>query len=404
MPGPVQWYLFWALAYVAFAWFFMFAAMPLLNTRNSLLDMPPYAVLYWLAGVWVLAGLIGHTPWWQTLFDFQADVPVSLLMPLFWVDLSILLLFYLFHHLLQKLTRRLGRRLKFMSWLYRGIRTKSRITFERTFGEFALSSFGIALLCVILQAAEQVDLHDLSLEWRKFLTPSQSELSNASFLTSSISRTGKGTLQEERQQHLSHSRAARLAAAISTAPQDDPPLVLPWSSPVFGVWLTCMCILIVHQWFERTCEVQGLWARQSRRPPHPPLEPPPTAQGSTHQAKETPTSPRSPRSPTASDDDHDSSTVVRPQDRLPMAGVDRAHSPISAEHPFASLMAFGCLLIDADACRLRVQPRTSTLSALPCGIVLHVRLVRCFPHNDGTGHVHAAKRLLWEIRHAATAW
>ncbi len=131
MDGVAQWYLFWAIAYVAFAWFFMFAAMPLLNTRNSLLDMPPYAVAYWAAGVWVLAGLIGHTPWWQTLFDWQADVPVSLLMPLFWTSLSILLFCYLLHYLLQWLLLRLAgkrrcRRFKFCHWLHRGIRTKSR--------------------------------------------------------------------------------------------------------------------------------------------------------------------------------------------------------------------------------------------------------------------------------------
>ena len=250
--------LFWALAYLLLFFFFNLSASPLIASQRK--RWSPYAVVYFLASLWMACGIIGtssicspsasfflssvdapssfsrpifvhilfffsllqgHTPFWDNTFDFNADEPASLLMPLFWSSLTLLLLVDLLHFRCQRLTKRLK-----LTTLTRFCSTKIRLTFGQTFSEAAMSSLVVAAFCCMLHARN--------------LTLQQNENYDQDLFQLLI----------DSNQHDRVLQYARCFLEIETMP--------PWmSSPIFGVWMSCLSILVVHHWFDRTCEERG---------------------------------------------------------------------------------------------------------------------------------------------------
>ena len=167
--------------------------------------------------------LQGHTPFWDNTFDFNADEPASLLMPLFWSSLTLLLLVDLLHFRCQRLTKQLN-----LTTLTRFCSTKIRLTFGQTFSEAAMSSLVVAAFCCMLHARN--------------LTLQQNENYDQDLFQLLI----------DLNQHDRVLQYARCFLEIETSTMP------PWmSSPIFGVWMSCMSILVVHHWFDRTCEERG---------------------------------------------------------------------------------------------------------------------------------------------------
>ena len=87
------WYgnLLWGLLYFCFCWLFFAASSPFVGARKRRRKWTLYGVGYNTLLLWVSAGLLGHSPFFLQMVEFDIDEPVSLLFPLFWAGLGVLL-------------------------------------------------------------------------------------------------------------------------------------------------------------------------------------------------------------------------------------------------------------------------------------------------------------------------
>ena len=225
-------YLLWALAYLALAVFFHTAASPLVSGRRFRKSLSPYSVFYFIASLWIFCGLLGHTPWWSNTFDFSPDEPASLLMPLFWGSMVVLLFFDFLHYTTQTILKSW----KF-SWFHRFCSTKIKISFGRTFSESALSSLAVAAFCCVLHARNITNQANDNYKKDMF-----------HLLVMTDNQTERVSLW------LQQLNWFFLYSDINT--------ITPYrwlSSPIFGVWMSLTCVQIVHHWFDRTCEERALF-------------------------------------------------------------------------------------------------------------------------------------------------
>ena len=121
--------------------------------------------------------------------------------------------------------------------LHRFCSTKFRISFGRTFSEAALSSLAVAALCCVLHARNiSLDQPSYDRDWFHLLIQESNQT---------------GRVREYTRELLAHT-PRYVQAYHSWLPA--------WTgSPIFGVWMTCMSILVVHHWFDRTCEERSLF-------------------------------------------------------------------------------------------------------------------------------------------------
>jgi hypothetical protein len=219
--------ILWAVLYVVMGWVFWAASSPF--ARQSRKAWTAYGVCYNLLVLWVSAGLIGHSPFFRQLIEFDIDEPASLLFPLFWAGLAVLLAFDFVHYRAQLYLRQQTKCGTFLAgWAYDSIRTKFNISFARSFGEASLNSFAAAAICVLVHTS-LVDTTDRNKHWgwdTYVLVPNDHALRINNYL-SNIS--------------ISHGS--------SWVP----------SSKVSGIWLTFMCILIIQHWMERVAHVRGIF-------------------------------------------------------------------------------------------------------------------------------------------------
>jgi hypothetical protein len=170
----------------------------------------------------MLAGLVGHTPLFQKVVNFDINVTASLFFPIFWCSIAVLLCVDLLLYRSQEWLRK-----KHHDWAYEKVRTKVRIPFGRTVVETAQNSVAVAVLCCVLHASSINSWSD-----RLLLPRNQPK------------------------------RIDQFTSVISFFFPTSTTVVI---SPIFGVWLTCMSILIVQHFIERTTEVRGVfWVDDER--------------------------------------------------------------------------------------------------------------------------------------------
>ena len=77
------WYgnLLWGLLYFCFCWLFFAASSPFVGARKRRRKWTLYGVGYNTLLLWVSAGLLGHSPFFLQMVEFDIDDPVSLLFP-----------------------------------------------------------------------------------------------------------------------------------------------------------------------------------------------------------------------------------------------------------------------------------------------------------------------------------
>ena len=233
-PKGEPWYSYivWAVAYSVAVLGFVVASSPFSGSRTSRFNWSPYSLSYYVAGMWIFCGIIGHTPFYTNFFHFKIDEPASMLMPCFWSSLTTLLGADLLHTTTQRGLRwaaahkvesdnpRLAWTQRRLLWAYEVTRTKFKISFGRSFSEAALSSMAISCLCCMLHASEIVG----------------------------TSRLWELVTQHQRRAMPKYAHALHLGS------------VPEWlCSPIFGVWLSLMAILLVDHWFERTSSLRGLF-------------------------------------------------------------------------------------------------------------------------------------------------
>jgi hypothetical protein len=242
--------LLWAFAYLLLFLFFHLATSPLVSGKRF--NISPYLVIYFLCSLWIAAGIFGHTPWWDQNFDFNVDEPASLLMPMFWGGLFLLLFIDLIHYTIQRSLRQLK-----CKSLYLFCSTKVRTSFGRTFSESAIFSISVAGLCCMLHARNITTTTNS--DYLYFFIQERNQTDRF------INYWENGWLSWYRPLvHIFCNTTTTMTATTFDFYQTMPKWV---ASPIFGVWLSCMSIKVVHQLFDRACEERGalfLWSGADR--------------------------------------------------------------------------------------------------------------------------------------------
>jgi len=205
----------WASVYLIVLTIFYLASSPFVGIRQVRQQVETYLIVYLVMLCWMFAGLVGHTPLFQQVVNFDINVTASLFFPIFWSSISVLLTVDLVLYRSQEWLRH-----KHHDWAYEKVRTKVRIPFGRTVFDMALSSVAVAVLCCVLHA-------------------------------SSITRSGPWLLPRNQPE-----RMDKFMSYIRFFFPETTKVVV---SPLFGVWLTCISILIVQHFIERTTEVRGVF-------------------------------------------------------------------------------------------------------------------------------------------------
>ena len=305
----MEWYshVLWSIAYAIIITCFVASSAPLRPSRRSRFQLSAYRVFYFLVCIWAFAGFLGHTPIFFHHFNFDIDEPASLLAPMWWCGVLTLLCIDLVHHQAEHLLRvihRYRRRLRrrhvrrwrrqqkqrqkigkeqppqennlttnctlncsaamddMIYWLLRKIRTKFRISFGRSFSEAAISSLLASSLCCMLHASK-----DFWAEYEWMLGESdqfgrvQAYLSATSALPQALLKFANSTSYVVNQTILK----------IDTLSTPDVENIPEWAgSPIFGIYITLLSLLVTTHLFERTWEVRELfWDDTKEKRPRP---------------------------------------------------------------------------------------------------------------------------------------
>lgn len=224
------WYgnFLWGLLYFCFCWLFFVASSPFVGARKRRRKWTIYGVGYNTLLLWISAGVLGNSPFFLQIVEFDIDEPVSLLFPLFWAGLGILLSVDLLHYRAQRfLLYQAKAGAPFADYAYETVRTKFHISFVRSFSEAAISSFSCSCICVLAHTS-LVDTAEESKiwEWDAYLL-------------------------------LPKNQSERMASYLSSL---SPRLVgkVP-NSNVSGLWLSFMCVLVIQHLIERVTNTRGMF-------------------------------------------------------------------------------------------------------------------------------------------------
>jgi hypothetical protein len=159
----LYYHVIWGLSYAVIVGLFIIASSPLIGSRRQRFRWHPYTLSYSIASMWVLANFVGHTRLRVNLFGGDLLQPASMLMPVFWSSLFILLgqdmLLLGLQHVLRRLVSvpvTFSWQVPFaflIRWGFEHARSKFRISFGRTFSEAATSSFTVAMFCCLMHDA-----------------------------------------------------------------------------------------------------------------------------------------------------------------------------------------------------------------------------------------------------------
>ena len=220
--------LLWGLLYLCFCWLFFIASSPFAGARKRRRKWTIYGVSYNMLLLWIAAGLLGHSPFFLQIVEFDLDEPVSLLFPLFWAGLAVLLSVDFLHYRTQRLLLHYAKAGNtFAANAYDAIRTKFHISFVRSFSEAVMSSFSCSCICVLVHTSLVDTAVDAKLwEWDSYLL-------------------------------LPKNQSERMASYLSNL---SPKLVgkVP-TSKMSVLWLSFMCVLVIQHLIERITYTRGIF-------------------------------------------------------------------------------------------------------------------------------------------------
>jgi len=162
----------------------------------------------------------------------------SLIVPVFWASLSVLLMLDLGLYITTRYFERRAKRSKWFSkWVYAKLRTKFKISFMRSLGESASSSMLVSILCAVMHA------NDLASHW--------SDKNNGI----------KNVMLLPLNNDVRMIRYVKLFGGGGDDDDDDEDVLRNsiFTSSLFGVWMSCVSILVVHHVMERTSRVRALF-------------------------------------------------------------------------------------------------------------------------------------------------
>ena len=220
--------LAWAFVYIILSLSFWVSSSPFHRNLRHKRWNHPYHFIFAALLSWIFLNTLLNTPFF-TDGSFDLFQPASLIIPLFGASLSVLLLLDLALYLSTRYFEERAKRSKWFSkWVYAKLRTKFKITFMRSLSESAASSLLISILCAVMHA------NDLASHW-------------------SEQNDGIKTIMLLPKNN--DARMIRYAKRLGTSYDEDS----IFTSSLFGVWVSCVSILVVHHVMERTSRVRALF-------------------------------------------------------------------------------------------------------------------------------------------------